>query len=162
MKGFSASLDMRRWKDQIIKSVPKNIQLSKDLSHRIPWSTQCLSLPCTPSGGAEGHQLQRQMAKAFVVQQLEKEFKSIEFLTKLTRDLNNFIKLNYARIYTGFPGGSSDKEPALSMQQMRVRFQGWEDPLGKKTATHSSILAWRIPWIEDLGGLQPIRSQSRT
>ena len=36
MKGFSASLDMRRCK--IIKSVPKNIQLSKDLSHQIPWS----------------------------------------------------------------------------------------------------------------------------
>ena len=42
MKGFSASLDARI---EIIKSVPKNIQLSKDLSHQIPWSTECLTPP---------------------------------------------------------------------------------------------------------------------
>ena len=32
------------------------------------------------------------------------------------------------------------------MQETLVRFLGWEDPLEKRTATHSSILAWRIPW----------------
>ena len=36
---------------------------------------------------------------------------------------------------------------------------GWEDPLEKGTATHSSILAWRIPWIEEPGGLQSMGSQ---
>ena len=36
---------------------------------------------------------------------------------------------------------------------------GWEDPLEEGMATHSSILAWRIPWIEKPGGLQAIRSQ---
>ena len=36
---------------------------------------------------------------------------------------------------------------------MQVRFLGWEDPLDEGTATHSSILAWRIPWTEDPGGL---------
>ena len=56
MKGFSASLDARI---EIIKSVPKNIQLSKDLSHQIPWSTECLTLPWTPSGVAEGQQLEQ-------------------------------------------------------------------------------------------------------
>ena len=35
-----------------------------------------------------------------------------------------------------------------------VRSLGWEDPLEKEMATHSSILAWRIPWMEELGGLQ--------
>ena len=35
---------------------------------------------------------------------------------------------------------------------------GWEDPLEKEMATHSSILAWRIPWTEDLGGLQSMGS----
>ena len=35
-----------------------------------------------------------------------------------------------------------------------VRSLGWEDPLEKEMATHSSILAWRIPWTEELGGLQ--------
>ena len=37
---------------------------------------------------------------------------------------------------------------------MQVRSLGREDPLGRGMATHSSILAWRIPWTEELGGLQ--------
>ena len=41
-----------------------------------------------------------------------------------------------------------------AIQKMRVRSLGWEDPLEKGMATHSSILAWRIPWIEEPGGLQ--------
>ena len=44
-------------------------------------------------------------------------------------------------------------------QETRVQFLGWEDPLGKEMATHSSILAWRIPWTEEPGGLQPVGSQ---
>ena len=35
----------------------------------------------------------------------------------------------------------------------------WEDPLGKEMATHSTILAWRIPWTEEPGGLQSMGSQ---
>ena len=35
-----------------------------------------------------------------------------------------------------------------------VRFLGWEDPLEEEMATHSNILAWRIPWTEEPGGLQ--------
>ena len=35
---------------------------------------------------------------------------------------------------------------------------GWEDPLEKEMATHSSTLAWRIPWTEEPGGLQPLGS----
>ena len=42
----------------------------------------------------------------------------------------------------------------LAIQETRVRSLGWEDPLEKEMATHSSILAWRIPWIEEPGGLQ--------
>ena len=42
---------------------------------------------------------------------------------------------------------------------MWVRFLGWEDPLEKEMATHSSILAWRIPWTEEPGGLQSRGSQ---
>ena len=41
----------------------------------------------------------------------------------------------------------------------RVRSLSQEDPLEKGMATHSSILAWRIPWIEELGGLQSMGSQ---
>ena len=40
-----------------------------------------------------------------------------------------------------------------------VQFLGWEDPLEKEMATHSSILAWRIPWMEEPGGLQSKGSQ---
>jgi len=36
---------------------------------------------------------------------------------------------------------------------------GWEDPLEKEIATHSNILAWRIPWTEESGELQPMGSQ---
>ena len=44
------------------------------------------------------------------------------------------------------------------MQEMHVQFLGLEDPLEKRMATHSSILAWRIPWMEEPGGLQSIGS----
>ena len=40
-----------------------------------------------------------------------------------------------------------------AMQETRVQFLGWEDPLEKEMATHSSILAWRIPWTEEPDGL---------
>ena len=41
-----------------------------------------------------------------------------------------------------------------AVQETWVRSLGWEDPLEKEMATHSSILAWRIPWTEEPGGLQ--------
>ena len=46
-----------------------------------------------------------------------------------------------------------------TIQETRVRSLGWEDPLEKGKATHSSILAWRIPWTEEPGGLQSVGSQ---
>ena len=61
-------------------------------------------------------------------------------------------------IYLGFPGGSDGKDlPA--MQGTWVRSLGWEDPLEKGMATHSSIPAWRIPWTEESVGLQSMGSQ---
>ena len=44
-------------------------------------------------------------------------------------------------------------------QETRVGSLGWEDPLEKEVATHSRILAWRIPWTEEPGGLQFMGSQ---
>ena len=41
-----------------------------------------------------------------------------------------------------------------AMQETWVQSLGWEDPLEKEMATHSNILAWRIPWTEEPGGLQ--------
>ena len=46
-----------------------------------------------------------------------------------------------------------------TMQETQVQSLGWEDPLEKEMATHSSILAWKIPWTEEPGGLQSIRSE---
>ena len=46
-----------------------------------------------------------------------------------------------------------------TMQETRVRFLGGEDPLEKEMATHSITLAWKIPWMEEPGGLQSMGSQ---
>ena len=49
-----------------------------------------------------------------------------------------------------------------AMQQTRVQSLGQEDPLEKEMATHSSILAWRIPWTEEPGRLQYMGSKTQT
>ena len=61
----------------------------------------------------------------------------------------------------GFQGGSVVKNlPAMQeMQEMQFRSLGWEDVLEEGMATHFSILAWRIPWTENLGGLLFMGSQ---
>ena len=48
----------------------------------------------------------------------------------------------------------------LAIQETTVRSLDWEEPLEKGMTTHSSILAWRIPWTEDPGGLQSLGSQT--
>ena len=61
----------------------------------------------------------------------------------------------------GFPGGSAVKNlPAMQEpQEMQVRSLSREDPPEEGMATHTSILAWRIPWTEEPGGLQSMGSQ---
>ena len=58
----------------------------------------------------------------------------------------------------GFPGSSSGK----AMWETWVQSLGQEDPLEKEMATHSSILAWKIPWMEEPGRRQSMGSQSQT
>ena len=53
----------------------------------------------------------------------------------------------------GFPGSSVIKNPPVK-QETQVQSLGWKDPLEREMAPHSSILAWRIPWTEEPGGLQ--------
>ena len=53
------------------------------------------------------------------------------------------------------------KNPS-AMQETWIRSLGWEDSLEKGTAAHFSVLAWRIPWIEEPGRLQSMWSQSQT
>ena len=66
--------------------------------------------------------------------------------------------VNSAAMNGGFPDGSVVKNP-LAKQETWVWSLGWEVPLEKEMATHSSILARRIPWIEDPGRLQFMGSQ---
>ena len=66
------------------------------------------------------------------------------------------------KYYWGFPGGTSGKEPSCQCRSHRRHgFDPWvgNDPLEEGMATHSSILAWRIPRTEKPGGLQSIGSQ---
>ena len=58
-----------------------------------------------------------------------------------------------------FPGGSDTVKNLPAMPETQVQSLGWEDPLEKGMATHSGILAWRIPWMEEPGGLQSTGSQ---
>ena len=73
----------------------------------------------------------------------------------------NIVKLNKIKfkkkkernfLYPGLPG-SSDSKYLPTMWEIWVQSLGQEDPLGKGMATHSSILAWRIPSTEEPGGL---------
>ena len=64
----------------------------------------------------------------------------------------------------GFPGGSVVKNLPVKqeMQKMLVQSLGLEEPLEKEMATHSSVLAWEIPWSEEPRSLQSTGSQSWT
>ena len=58
----------------------------------------------------------------------------------------------------GFPGGTVDKNPPANAGDVGS-IPGQEDPLEEGMAAHSSILAWRVPWTEELGGPQSMGSQ---
>ena len=61
------------------------------------------------------------------------------------------LSLIFVNNRMGFPGGASGKEPVCQWRRCKetwVPSLGWEDPLEKEMATHSNILAWRIPWTE--------------
>ena len=63
-----------------------------------------------------------------------------------------------AGVYQDFPGGSDGKESACNAGDPGL-IPSWEDPLEEVLATHSGILAWRIPWTEEPDGLQSTGSQ---
>ena len=60
--------------------------------------------------------------------------------------------------YRDVPGGSDGKVSAYK-RETQVQSLGWEDLLEKEMATHSCILAWKIPWTEEPGRLQSLGSQ---
>jgi len=57
------------------------------------------------------------------------------------------------------PRWLSGKEPTCQCRRCRFNPLGWEDSLGEEMATHSSILAWEIPWTEEPGGLYSMELQ---
>ena len=59
----------------------------------------------------------------------------------------------------GFPGGPMGKKSRLPLQETQVQSLGQKDPLEKEIATHSSILAWEIPWTEESDELQSMGLQ---
>ena len=78
---------------------------------------------------------------------------SLGKLCSIYENISSALSVNW-----GFPGGSGGKESSCKARD-RVQSLGQEGPLEKGMAIHSSVLAWRIPWTEDPGGLQSTGSQ---
>ena len=90
---------------------------------------------------------------------LDKMLKSVEHIGSLQF---SFLQEEIRGASEGFPGGANGKGWPANAGDLRVWSLDEEDPLEEGAATPSSILAWRIPWTEEPGGLQTTGSQSRT
>ena len=66
--------------------------------------------------------------------------------------------MGWLQIHLGFSGSSAGKNPPAMQetQETQVWSLSWKDPLEKEMATHSSIVAWEIPWTEEPSGLQSV------
>ena len=87
---------------------------------------------------------------------------SVHLASETLAQLLNFSFIYYIYFWLCwvFVGSSSGKEPACQCRRHDMDGGlGGEDPLEVSMATYSSILTWRIPWMEELGRLQSIRSQ---
>ena len=78
------------------------------------------------------------------------------FLGSIFHFFSSFF--NLLPCFCGFPGGSNGKESSCNVGDWGLSL-GQEDPLREEMATHSSILAWKIPWTEESGRLQFMGSQ---
>ena len=79
----------------------------------------------------------------------------------LCKHVHTYVyKCTYVYMWAS-PGSAVKKSPAMQATwETQGQSLGWEDPLEKKIATHSSILVWKTPWTEECGGLQSIGSQT--
>ena len=73
----------------------------------------------------------------------------------LGRHFQVFLNIHSIRI----PWWLRELKRLPAMREIRVQSLGWEDPLEKELATHSSILVWKITWTEEPGGLKSMGSQ---
>ena len=97
------------------------------------------------------------------VQQFSEENKMIYSRSENERCSLSFSALNIVRLLCFRASLVAQRLKRLpAMRETLVRSLGWEDPLEKEMATHSSILAWRIPWRKEPGRLQSTGSQSQT
>ena len=80
------------------------------------------------------------------------------FIFSVEDDYNFFKNWHSLCLHYGFPGSSVGKESACSARDPGL-ILGQEDPLEKEMANHSSILAWKISWLKEPGGLQSMGSQ---
>ena len=87
------------------------------------------------------------------IQQVSSNLSRVPVSNTFTGNLSHVMNL-----LGSFPGGSVVKNPP-AMQETWVWSLGWEDPLEKEMATHSNILAWKLQWTEEPGGLQSMGSQ---
>ena len=71
----------------------------------------------------------------------------------LIKQGHKILMIQFYRVHEGgcFPGGSVVKNPPSNAEDMGLMPES-EDPLKKEMATHSNILAWKIPWTEEPGG----------
>ena len=86
-----------------------------------------------------------------IFQKVKKNYHTIQQYSP--KYISEIIETRYSN-KRGFPGGAVVKN-LLPMQEMQVQPLDWEDPLEKEIATHSSILAGKIPWTEDSGSYSP-------
>ena len=101
------------------------------------------------------------MAELCVVGFMYYKFLSMKLLVRDGAHAQINLKININVLKNGFPRWLSGKKKQkqkqkthLPIRETWVRSLGWEDPLEKEMATHSSTLAWEIPWTEEPGGLQ--------
>ena len=81
----------------------------------------------------------------------------LPYLDHVNETCTTRLALDQQRAWTSVVAQMVKNPPA--MQETWLQALGWEDPLEEDMATHSSILAWRIPWTEGPGGLQSLGSQ---
>ena len=80
---------------------------------------------------------------------------SVFFLSQSSWTFNNFIGRLFKE--TGFPGGAGGKEPDCQRTDVKdLPSLGREDPLEEGVAVRSGVLAWRVPWTEEPGGLRSV------
>ena len=88
----------------------------------------------------------------------EEELKSLLMKVKVESEKVG-LKLNIQKTKIMVSGPITSWETDGETVEIQVQSLGWKDPLEEEMATHSSILAWRIPWIDEPGGLQSTGSQ---